>query len=153
MEWDFPLENKLEYFDSYKSIQLSGYRPINDTDGLDFNPDWFREDAITKLKTGRYSPSSITIGSKTHREWWMERINRCNNGYEVNGYRVTGDNYFFLNFYNLKSSDADTINQAYSFPQFLVFQYEYFHYLEICEKLKKDVSVLKSRGIETCPSL
>jgi hypothetical protein len=72
---------------------------------------------------------------------------RCNNGYEVNGYRVTGDNYFFLNFYNLKSSDADTINQAYSFPQFLVFQYEYFHYLEMCEKLKRDVSVLKSRGI------
>ena len=47
----------------------------------------------------------------------------------------------------MKSSDADTINKDYGFPEFLVFQYEYFHYLEICEKLKKDTSVLKSRGI------
>lgn len=147
MKWDFTLEDKIEYFDSYKSYELVGYRPINDTDGLDFNPDWFREDAIQKLRTGRYSPSSMTIGSKTHRDWWTERKRRCNEGYESHGYRVTGDNYFFLNFYNLKSSDADTINQAYSFPQFLVFQYEYFHYLELCEKLKKDTSVLKSRGI------
>jgi hypothetical protein len=74
-------------------------------------------------------------------------LRRCNEGYEVNGYRVTGDNYFFLNFYNLKSSDADTINQSYGFPQFLVFQYEYFHYLEMCQLLKRDTSVLKSRGI------
>lgn len=145
--WDFPIDSQIEYFDSYKSYELTKYRPINDTEGLDFNPDWFREDAINKLKTGRYSPSSIPIGSKTHRDWWKERIRRCNEGYEVNGYRITGDNYFFINFYNLKSSDIESINQSYGFPQFLVFQYEYFHYLEMCEKLKKDVSVLKSRGI------
>lgn len=66
--WDFPIENDLPYFDSYKSIELTHYRPINDVDGIDFDPDWFREDAINKLKTGRYSPSSIPIGSKTHRE-------------------------------------------------------------------------------------
>ena len=145
--WDFPIDVPVEYFDSYKSYQLTGYKPINDVDGLDFNPDWFREDAINKLKTGRYSPSSIPMGSKTHRDWWKERIRRCNEGYEVNGYRITGDNYFFINFYNLKSSDSETINQSYGFPEFLVFQYEYFHYLEMCEKLKKDTSVLKSRGI------
>lgn len=74
-------------------------------------------------------------------------MNRCNKGFTSNGYRLTGDNYFFLNFYNLKSSDASTINQNYGFPEFLVFQYEYFHYLEMCEILKKDTSVLKSRGI------
>ena len=147
IKWDFPIDAKIEYFDSYKSYELTGYRPINDVDGLDFNPDWFREDAINKLRTGRYSPSSIPIGSRTHREWWLERIRRCNEGYTVNGYRITGDNYFFINFYNLKSSDQETINQSYGFPQFLVFQYEYFHYLEMCEKLKKDTSVLKSRGI------
>ena len=74
-------------------------------------------------------------------------MNRCNKGVTSHGYRLTGDNYFFLNFYNLKSSDANTINQNYGFPEFLVFQYEYFHYLEMCELLKKDTSVLKSRGI------
>lgn len=146
-KWDFPLTAKIEYFDPEKSYELTKYRPINDTMGLDFNPDWFREDALTKLRTGRFSPSSIPLSSKTHIDWWKERIKRCNEGYEVNGYRVSGDNYFFLNYYNLKSSDADTINQIYGFPEFLVFQYEYFHYLEMTELLKKDVSVLKSRGI------
>ena len=147
VRWDFGPNDKIEYFDSYKSYYLVKYRPINDTDGLNFNPDWFREAAISKLKNGRYSPKSLPMGSKSHRDWWMEQMKRCNEGYESNGYRITGDNYFFLNYYNLKTSDATTINQDYGFPQFLVFQYEYFHYLELCEKLNKDVSVLKSRGI------
>jgi hypothetical protein len=30
---------------------------------------------------------------------------------------------------------------------FLVFQYEYFHYVEMCEILGKDVGLLKARGI------
>ena len=153
IRWDFGPNDTIEYFDNTKSYYLTKYRPINDTEGLDFNPNWFREDAINKLKTGRYSPTSIPMGSKTHRDWWIERKRRCNEGYESNGYRLTGDNYFFLNFYNLKSSDSETINQNYGFPEFFVFQYEYFHYSEMCELLKKDSSALKSRGIESCPSL
>lgn len=147
IRWDFGPNDTIEYFDNTKSYYLTKYRPINDTEGLDFNPNWFREDAINKLKTGRYSPTSIPMGSKTHRDWWIERKLRCNEGYESNGYRLTGDNYFFLNFYNLKSSDSETINQNYGFPEFFVFQYEYFHYSEMCELLKKDSSALKSRGI------
>ena len=87
IKWDFPIDVKIEYFDSYKSYELTGYRPINDVDGLDFDPDWFRQDAINKLKTGRYSPSSIPLGSRTHREWWIERKRRCNEGYTYNGER------------------------------------------------------------------
>lgn len=145
IKWDVGPNDPIEYFDPEKSYYITKYRPINKTQGLDFNPDWFREDAISKLTTNSYSKT--IYGSKAYKEFWDERFNRCNNGFEVNGYRLTGDNYFFLNFYKLKSSDLDTINQTYSFPQFLVFQYEYFHYIEICEKLKKDVAVLKSRGI------
>lgn len=147
IRWDFGPNDTIEYFDNTKSYYLTKYRPINGTEGLDFDPNWFREDAINKLKTGRYSPTSIPMGSKTHRDWWIERKRRCNEGYESNGYRLTGDNYFFLNFYNLKSSDSETINQNYGFPEFFVFQYEYFHYSEMCELLKKDTSALKSRGI------
>ena len=98
IHWDFGPNDTIDYFDPYKSYYITKYRPINDTDGLDFNPDWFREDALNKLKTGRYSSPNIPIGSKTHRDFWKERYERCINGYEVNGYRITGDNYFFLNF-------------------------------------------------------
>ena len=100
---------------------------------------------MNKLSTGTYSGS--VYGSRSYKEFWDAQKKRCNEGYSSNGYRLTGDNYFFLNFYNLKTSESDTINQAYGFPMFLVFQYEYFHYVELCEKLDYDVALLKSRGI------
>jgi hypothetical protein len=34
-----------------------------------------------------------------------------------------------------------------SFPGFLSKQYEFFHYVEMAEKLHKDVCILKARGI------
>jgi len=34
-----------------------------------------------------------------------------------------------------------------SFPAFLVFQYEYFHYVELCEILGKDCGLLKARAL------
>ncbi len=112
---------------------------------MDFNPDWFREDAIAKQTTGKYSKT--IYGTRSYKEFWDERKRRCIEGHVVNGYRLTGDNYFFLNYYNLKTSSVDTINQSYGFPAFLVFQYEYFHYIEMCERLGYDIAVLKSRGI------
>ena len=145
MKWDYKIGDDIPYFDAEKSYELTGYRPISKTQGLDFNPDWFREAAISKLTTGTYSGS--VYGSRSYKEFWDAQKKRCNEGYSSHGYRLTGDNYFFLNFYNLKTSESDTINQAYGFPMFLVFQYEYFHYVELCEKLGYDVALLKSRGI------
>ena len=62
IKWDFGPDDNIEYFDSTKSYYITKYRPINDTEGLDFDPDWFRQDAINKLKTGRYT--SLIKGSK-----------------------------------------------------------------------------------------
>lgn len=42
-----------------------------------------------------------------------------------------------------KAASGDTEG----FPKFLVEQYKFFHYFEMCEHLKKDVVALKSRGI------
>ena len=96
---------------------------------MDFDPDWFREPALRKLATNKYTP--YIAGSKTHRDWWVEQKNRCEEGYTVNGYRLTGDNYFWLNFYRLKTSTVDdkgkkkkaSAGRNMSFPSFLVFQY------------------------------
>ena len=148
IKWDFGPDDDIEYFDSTKSYYITKYRPINDTEGLDFDPDWFRQDAINKLKTGRYT--SLIKGSKAHRDFWRERKQRCIEGLEINGYRLTGDNYFWLNFYRLKDSIEGTkasSGRDLSFPRFFVFQYEYFHYIEMCELLKKDVGLLKARSL------
>lgn len=153
-KWDFTLADKIEYFDITKSYELTGYKPINDKEGLDFNPDWFREAAINKLKTGKYS--NTIYGSKAYKEYWDRQFKLCTEGYTVNGYRLTGDNYFWLNFFRLKTSiegNRASGGRKLSFPLFLVFQYEYFHYVEMCELLGKDVALIKSRGIKFCPSL
>ena len=39
IKWDFTLQDEIPYFDITKSYELTGYRPINDKEGLDFNPD------------------------------------------------------------------------------------------------------------------
>ena len=88
IQWDYKIDDKIEFFDFEKSYEITQYRPINKTKGLDFNPDWFREDAITKQSSGRYNKS--LFGTKSYREFWDERKRRCIEGYSVNGYRLTG---------------------------------------------------------------
>jgi hypothetical protein len=41
--WDFPLSVEIKFFDPLYSYELTGYKPINKTQGLDFNPEWFIE--------------------------------------------------------------------------------------------------------------
>ena len=80
----------------------------------------------------------------------MEQVDRCKNGYTVGKYRVTGDHYFFLNFYRMETVIENAVSgkgRREAFPSFLAKQYEFFHYIEICEILHKDVCILKARGL------
>lgn len=79
-------------------------------------------------------------------------MRRCTEGYSVGKYRVTGDHYFFLNFYRMQTvnleSNKKTTGRGQGFPSFLSKQYEFFHYLELCEYVGKDVCMLKARALE-----
>ena len=46
-EWDVPITEEIKYFDPELSYELTGYRPITMEKGLDFDPEPFRERAIT----------------------------------------------------------------------------------------------------------
>lgn len=148
IKWDFGPDDEITYFDVNKSYYITHYRPINKEQGLDFDPDWFRKSAKCKMSTGKFSPHRQ--GTKTHRDFWKAELRKSEEGFTSNGYRVTGDNYFWLNFYRLKQTEEGAkagSGRKVAFPFFLVYQYEYFHYVEICEKLGYDVGLLKSRGI------
>ena len=54
-QWDVPIDEKIKYFDSELSYELTGYRPITMEQGLDFDPTPFREMAITYQTTGKYT--------------------------------------------------------------------------------------------------
>ena len=50
-EWDVKIGDPIPYFDKRLSYELTGYRPITETEGLDFDPSWFTEARETFLKT------------------------------------------------------------------------------------------------------
>lgn len=146
--WDVPLDEEILYFDPELSYELTGYRPINETQGLDFDPTPFTEAGRLFMERGHYT--EYPKNSKPYRDYWTEQYKRCVDGYTVGKYRITGDHYFFLNFYRMKTVDGEKkagAGRTEAFPTFFAKQYEYFHYLEMCEYLYKDCVALKSRGV------
>lgn len=145
--WDVKKDEDILYFDGHLSYEITGYRPIDETQGLDFDPSWFTQTREVKLRTGKYC--SYPPGTKKYADFWTEEFRRCNEGYVSHGYRLTGDHYFFLNFYRLKGTNtgaAGTGRQT-AFPSFFSKQYEYFHYIDLCKITRHDVCALKARGV------
>ena len=146
--WDITKDMKIECFDPTLSYELTGYRPIDETHGLDFDPSWFTEVRETFLRTGRYC--SYLPRSKRWDAFWKEQYTRCKYGMTSHGYTITGDNYFFLNFYQLPVVDMDKASGEgtnESFPVFFASQYMFFHYLYMCRVLHKNAALMKARSI------
>lgn len=146
--WDFPIGSRIEFFDSNLSYELTGYRPIDKTRGLDFDPKWFTEAREVYNRTGHYT--EYRYGTKAYKTFWDQEYLRCREGMTVNGYTITGDHYYFLNYYqlmNLNSVKKAGTSRLYTFPDFYVAQYQWFHYLELCKRLLKNACLMKARGI------
>lgn len=147
--WDVAYDDEIHYFDPELSYELTGYRPITMDQGLDFDPEPFREMAILFELKNEYT--SYPPGGKPYNDFWKEQFRRCIEGYTVGKYRVTGDHYFFLNFYRMQTvlsdSEKAVTGRGQSFPSFLAKQYEFFHYVEMCEHVGKDICMLKARGL------
>lgn len=146
-QWDVQIDEDIEFFDINLSYELTGYRPINNEKGLDFNPDWFTEARDTFKRTGHYT--QYKPNTKAYADFWTQEYIRCREGLTVNGYTVTGDHYFFLNYYqlmDLTSAKKAGEGRVYDFPKFFVIQYEWFHYLEMAKKLRLNAALMKARG-------
>lgn len=147
-KWDVPKGSPIEFFDSELSYELTGYKPIDKVNSLDFDPSWFTQARETYLETGKYC--AYLYGSKKFREFWKEQYRRCKYGYTSHGYTITGFHYFFLNFYTLPL--VSQVKEAgkgrpEGFPLFTVAQYIWFHYLDLCCKLLKNAALMKARGV------
>lgn len=146
--WDVPKDQPIEYFDPQLSYELVGYRPIDATHSLDFNPTWFTEARDTFKAKGKYC--SALPNSKRWREFWREEYKRCTYGMTSHGYTITGDNYFFLNYYQLPTVDLNKASGSGTtddFPKFMASQYMFFHYLNLCRVLHKNACLMKARSI------
>jgi hypothetical protein len=67
-EWDFSSEDDFEFFDVNLSYEITGYKPINKTNGLDFDPTWFTEARETFLRTGHYT--QYRPNTKAYADFW-----------------------------------------------------------------------------------
>lgn len=146
--WDVPINQEITCFDPTLSYEITGYRPIDETHSLDFNPDWFTEVREVFKRTGKYC--SYLPRSKRWDAFWKEQYKRCKYGMTSHGYTITGDNYFFLNFYQLPvvdQNEAAGSGTADNFPNFMASQYMFFHYLQMCRVLRRNACLMKARSI------
>jgi hypothetical protein len=109
---------------------------IRDNNGKWINSNVFREEAIKFIKNGTYC--SAPIGTPDWFSYWEEQLDRCINGYEVEGEKITGHHYFYLNFTQIQivenvEDDEESVvaNKITRNPDFWDGDYDYYWSLEI----------------------
>lgn len=96
----------------------------------------FQQAANHFLKTGSYT--SEPSGSPTWVSFWSKQLEFCTKGFEVDGVKITGDHYFYLNFCQIKHTDEEQKKlkkkgavKKFQFPDFWDGDYNYFWAKEI----------------------
>ena len=91
-------------------------------------------------------------GTKQYYEYWDEEQNRCMHGYEVNGVKISGFHYFYLNYCPIdriideEQPDGEIISRRdRSFPAFYDGDFEYFNSVDKARRENKHLVVLKAR--------
>lgn len=113
-----------------KPLRVSSVR--DEGTGKWLNSSVFRSEAIQHEKHGYYCPDPW--GSPAWKAYWTEQLDRCTVGYEVDGWRITGHHYFYLNFTKIEVAveiSEDVAEKEQKFPDFWDGDYDYFWSLEI----------------------
>jgi hypothetical protein len=84
-------------------------------------------------------------GSFSYKTWWNEQRIRCLDGYTVDGVRVTGDYYWYLNFWKILGTEKGTKRKTLISPRFTTLDKEFFDEKERAEKNNKGLVVAKVR--------
>ncbi len=103
------------------------------------NTQEFRREALHYKKHKSYTDA--IPGTQTWKEYWREQKRRCIEGYEVGGVKITGNHYFYLNFYRmLRVQETENITgqrgqvqKIEDFPAFWDGDYNFWWALEIAQ--------------------
>jgi len=106
--------------------------------------------ATEYIRDGHYT--SALEGTQAYFDFWDEEKTRCLYGYELEGMKVTGNHYFYLNYCPIDRSVKETLpdgtviaRRDRSFPAFYDGDCKYFNSLDVCRKTNKHLVVLKAR--------
>ena len=90
--------------------------------------------------------------TKDYYEFWDEERNRCLYGYEVDGVKITGFHYFYLNYCPIDRAVDELLpdgtmqaKRERTFPSFYDGDYKYFHEIDKARKSDRHMIVLKAR--------
>jgi len=100
---------------------------VRGEDGKWLNPDVFREPALSFLEKGYYC--AAPWGTPDWFDYWKSERLKCIHGLEVDGVKITGEFYFYLNFCTMlkvEDASAEIVNKIISFPDFWDGDYNYF---------------------------
>ena len=113
--------------------------------------------------TQRFSPAATLYmeqgyytdaleGTKQYYEFWDKEKDRCTYGYVVDGIKITGYHYFYLNYCPIDRAVDEMLpdgtmqsRRDRTFPAFYDGDYQYFSAVDQCRKENKHMSVLKAR--------
>lgn len=114
--------------------------------------DYFRPSAIHFQKYGCYTKLKPNANPNSeYGKWIREEVRRCREGYirESDGEWITGDMYFFLNYYPIQlikeGKNGESI-RTIDFPSFFDGGYLRSHYLYQCRKEGHHAMELAKRG-------
>lgn len=85
--------------------------------------------------------------SLEYRLWWEEQRRRCIDGYDVNGVHISGNYYFYLNFWKIRGVDPKSGRKDLISPKFLDMDFEFFDEVDKARKLGKNMCVAKRRQV------
>ena len=109
------------------------------------NTEVFSESAkhFLKHKTYTFAPP----GTSEYIEFWDEEERRCKEGHTIDGIRITGEHYAYLNYARILATvqDGDRQRKIDTFPKFLDMDYYWYHELEKAERNGEGMIVVKAR--------
>ena len=119
---------------------------VRDENGKWLNSSVFRQEAINFMKNRNYC--TAPPGSPDFIDYWEEQLRRCREGYEVEGVKITGHHYFYLNFTQImvvEKKGGKVGKKEEKMPDFWDGDYDFFWSLEIAKNgLYTDDSIVPS---------
>lgn len=93
---------------------------------------------------GRFLPN-VHPESLDYQQWWDEQFNRCIEGWTDGGFKITGVNYYHLNFKTINLVDH-TGRTAFNHPYYSEEDQQIFNDIEECRNLGVGMILVTSRG-------
>lgn len=83
--------------------------------------------------------------SMYYESFWSDNKELIMNGYSVGNEKITGDHYWYLNFWKIRGMNQATGRKEIIFPRFIDLDHEYFHIFQKARDLSKNLVVVKGR--------